>query len=249
MATFTQNITQALTVTDSVNPVYVRVNNPGLSDNLQVQQILTYELVPDPRRLTVHHSIGVAQVITASKIKPQAHAISVAQTIGVGRDSLKELTDHISVDHFVTFYLDQGYRFINPAILNYIAGLTAGKVKFETLDSVTELVIRKPDFGDSDSYEVFRVQRNSRGGDLQIYSDPMWPTTEILEMKFSYLSGTEAGDLLDFMDATNGAKINFTDHYGRKWEGFILTPEAAVIQDKRVGFNITIRFQGVVVDS
>jgi hypothetical protein len=105
------------------------------------------------------------------------------------------------------------------------------------------LILRKPDFGDSDSYEPFRVSRESRGGDLQVYQDPMWPTTEVLSFKFSYLDPDVVEDLLVFLKATAGAEITLKDHFGRTWQGFVITPAGDVVQEKRTTKTAAFKFQ------
>jgi len=115
------------------------------------------------------------------------------------------------------------------------------------------LTLKVPRFGNTDSIELSRVQRNSRAGDLIIWAHPSWPKTEILKFSFVNLSNTKAKEFLAFLDATLGQDITLTDHEGVVWTGFIITPETPITQSGREdkvscgGFNCEFEFQGVPV--
>jgi hypothetical protein len=243
MSTYAESVTDNLPINDVSNGVYVRVKRPGLRDALTIGQVLAYQFIPDPKRQTVQDSITVATSATTARGKPGRDGLHVTETIGLNFDREKSVTESLSISDSVTAYMLSQY-FINPAV---VVPSTPGNLKL-VLGSTT-LLLRKPDFGDTDSYEVFRIQRESRGGDLQIFQDTIWPTTEILDFKFSYLDPPVAAALLAFLTESLGAQIDLYDQYGRHWQGFILTPTGDVVQDKRTTFTAAFRFQGVLLDS
>lgn len=113
------------------------------------------------------------------------------------------------------------------------------------------ITLKVPLFGNTDSIEISRIQRNSRAGDLIIWAHPNWPKTEKLKFNFVNLSNTQAKAFLAFLDATLGQDITLTDHEGNDWTGFIITPESPITQSGREdkvscgGFNCEFEFEGV----
>lgn len=106
------------------------------------------------------------------------------------------------------------------------------------------VTLRDPDFGNIDRLEESRINRKTRNGDLEIFRDPNWPTNEIQDYKFSFLSQNQITALLNFFDITLGQTITLIDHENFTWEGIILTPSNEVSQPERQGFTASFQFQG-----
>lgn len=105
-----------------------------------------------------------------------------------------------------------------------------------------------PEIGDVDKIDVSRVEEQTRGGDLIIYRDPIWPVTEILKMKFTTLSRIVSDEFLHFMMDTIGQQVTMIDWQGVTWLGIITTPDAQRMcnADNSCGlYEIEIEFQGV----
>lgn len=113
--------------------------------------------------------------------------------------------------------------------------------------SPTESVtIRAPEFGDLRRLNFDRINRESRGGILQIFTDPTWPKQEILEVQFTALKESEAQAVIDFFTATLGQEIKLVDWYGRTWHGFIVNPEASQLtRSRRNVVDLAFEFEGV----
>jgi hypothetical protein len=103
--------------------------------------------------------------------------------------------------------------------------------------------LRSPDFGNSDSIEIRRISRTTRGGQLIIFRDPQWPKTRTFKVKFSYLKQSDLDNLLDFIYRTVGQNVTYTDHDGRSWTGIILTPGEEVSQPGREDYSAQFTFQ------
>ena len=69
-------------------------------------------------------------------------------------------------------------------------------------DSVT---LRTPNLGNKDRLAFNRISRETRGGTLIVYADPIWPKIQTLALTFSGLSTTEAQDLLQFLGRSFGS--------------------------------------------
>lgn len=250
MSTFTKSITDTLVLHDSSSIIYTRVKAPGVADYLTIGQSVRYELIPSPLNKTVVDTVTVAETRNPGRTKGRPDAVTVSETVTMLLNRHKSVTDTLGINQFVVAFLVPvgvtPYNVIDPIAITYANSLTT-PTSVTLVFGATTVTLRKPDFGDSNSYEAFRIQRASRGGDLQIFQDPIWPTTEVLDFKFSQLD--DPSDLITFLTASLGGQIDLHDQFGRHWKGFILTPEGQIIQPKRKTFTAAFRFQGVLQDS
>jgi hypothetical protein len=111
------------------------------------------------------------------------------------------------------------------------------------------LVLSVPAFGDTDSNEQTRINRETRNGDLIIFHDPQWPVIEKLTYKLPYLSQIQCKQYLSFIHTSLGQNVTLIDHNNIGWVGIIVNPDAAVTQTGRNdigcgGFETELQFEG-----
>ena len=94
------------------------------------------------------------------------------------------------------------------------------------------MILKSPSFGNTDSISFNRINRVSRGGTLQVYSDPRWPKSQNMSLEFVGLSEEECQSVLALIDESLGRDIKITDWEGRTWIGIITNPDTAI---SRVG--------------
>lgn len=131
---------------------------------------------------------------------------------------------------------DPNFNFLNPTFS------VIEQVRFKYGDY--QFYLRKPDFDDAYSYDFTRINRQSRGGDLLIARDPIWPKTIDLSIRFTYLSQAEIDQLLYFMELSLGKRCRYLNYDNVEWEGFITNPQAVAQQIGRSNRSINIEFQG-----
>ena len=68
-------------------------------------------------------------------------------------------------------------------------------------DSVT---LRAPNLGNKDRLSFNRILRETRGGTLIVFADPIWPKIQTLVLTFSGLRSVQAQQLLAFLDSASG---------------------------------------------
>jgi hypothetical protein len=107
--------------------------------------------------------------------------------------------------------------------------------------------MRRPLFGNRDRLTNQRINRESRGGTLIVYSDPQWPKVHTLVMEFSVLSEDTAQDYLDFLAATLGKEIRLVDHESRHWRGVLIQPDDPITRNKRCDLSASLIFEGELV--
>ncbi|NUQ66573.1 MAG: hypothetical protein HUU20_29270, partial [Pirellulales bacterium] len=113
-----------------------------------------------------------------------------------------------------------------------------------TTDSVT---LRAPNFGNKDRLGFNRVLRETRGGTLIVFADPIWPKIQTLVLNFSGLTSDQTQQLLAFLDAHLGEEVGVYDWEHRYWTGVITTPADPVVQDGRDSFSASFEFEGELV--
>lgn len=238
MATTNQNVIDGLPFTDSLSSVIVTLRAGAPTDIVQFGERVVYEFIPYKNRFVVTDNVAVATAPAAAPWRDDSDAATVTDTIALNLTFGRTVTHALAIQDFVSCYI-ASYSWINPGITG---PSNSGSLKLTASDS-TSVTLRTPDFGDSDSYEPYRVSRTSRGGDIQIYRDPMWPATEVFSFKFSYLDPAIVDSLLDFLKTYAAQQITLVDHFNRTWHGFILTPAGDVIQEKATTKTAAFKFQ------
>ena len=96
-----------------------------------------------------------------------------------------------------------------------------------------ELLLRSPNFGDKDRLSPHRLNQETRGGDLIVFADPIWPKVQTLLFSFSGLTKVEARALQTWYDDYLGQEIRLIDHEDRLWRGVITQVTDPIVQDGR----------------
>ena len=133
-----------------------------------------------------------------------------------------------------------------PATFGPITKESQVTLFFPTTSPTSTVTIRAPEYGDRQKLTFDRVNRESRGGTLEIFADPEWPKMEIIEASFTGLKEVESQAVLDFFALTLGLTIGFTDWHGRTWHGVIVTPDAQLIRARRGIVDMSFEFEGEV---
>jgi hypothetical protein len=127
-----------------------------------------------------------------------------------------------------------------------LAGITAPfQLLYPAAGTVTDSVtLRAPNLGNKDRLSFNRVLRETRGGTLVVYADPIWPKIQTLVLSFSGLHDTEAQELLEFFDNHLGQEIGLLDWEHQYWVGIVTTPDDPVVQDGKDSFSASFEFEG-----
>jgi len=115
---------------------------------------------------------------------------------------------------------------------------------YPTSSPTLEIEIRAPNLGDRDRLTNDRIERESRGGTLQIFADPTWPKLQVLALQFTALTETEALTVQSFFVNTLGKTVGFTDWEGRTWHGVVMTPDEPFVRSRRNIVDIAFEFEG-----
>lgn len=191
---------------------------------------IQYEVIPQ--------SITLIQTLDVTKgKKPVTSTLSFSQTISVVKSITLSVTNTFLIAGRQTAYTTDPY--FTPG--NQYEITEQPKVILN--DLVTQLLLRRPDFGDVERYEATRIMRRTRAGTLLMFRKPYWPTSRTLNYSFSYLCAGTGQKLLAFLQKNLGRSFFLTTHEGIVWKAICMTPSAELIQQVRGGQAITLEFQ------
>jgi hypothetical protein len=246
----TRKLSSQLGLTQSVR-LRTSVYNLSVTSALRLSQTVGR----NPKYLSVNHLLFHWQTVkrpfwekVTSLFKPGQTVVghgcrAVKSTLQFNQTVVGNVVRHRTISQnpgFISgvsaWVADPNFNFLNPTFT------TIEKVRFKYGDY--QFYLRKPDFDDSYSYDFTRINRRSRGGDLLISRDPIWPKTIDLNIRFTYLSQAEIDKLLYFMELSLGKRCRYLNYDNVEWEGFITNPQAVAQQVGRSNQAITIEFQG-----
>ena len=218
-----------------INQVGLSISSVTITDGAQVDKCT-------PVITGVDLTDGVAVVMnrgrnTLSRLGVQQ---SVAFFIG-GRDYTAQYVPFIGEG-------DGGTLVPSSTIVSPLTGITA---PFQMIcpDDGQSVTLRAPNLGNKDRLAFNRVLRETRGGTLVVFADPMWPKIQTQALTFSALRRSEAQALLTFLDNHLGLEVVIIDWEQRGWRGVITTPDAPVTEDSFNSYSASFQFEGELDES
>lgn len=238
----TQSVTVDRTIINlSLNdfyPLFQHVNKTAIELSI-IDGLMQWDRVVIPTWAKIKQSIGLVDVMSGYGAKGPKDHFTPAHAVVCNVIRSLILTD-TSVYHnglAITTSLGSGYVMpVFPPIV------PATKVTF-TYGSFT-FQVRKPDFDNSTSLEFSRVNRRTRGGDLVIYRDDIWPESETLKMSFTLLSESEKSLFQDLFQMSLGNLVRYDDYWGQAWSGIILNPQEPIVSYGIGRNSVKIQLQG-----
>jgi hypothetical protein len=196
---------------------------------------------------------------------PASSTLSLSQSATVINDHAPQSAlSTIELNHGASFLIELGNtRFLYspfigentdpnaptppPASLPYpLSGQPAFQVVYPPSGLVTDaLQIRAPNFGNKDQLGFQRINRETRGGKLIVFADPIWPKTQTMVLQFSALHQAEANAVLTFLYNHLGQQVGIVDWEWNYWIGVITDPNQPIVQDSRDSFSAAFSFEGV----
>ncbi len=115
---------------------------------------------------------------------------------------------------------------------------------FYPLNSPTDtLTLRGPELGNQNNLNFQRINRETRGGTLIIFADPIWPKMETMILEFHGLSEADSQDVLTFVATSLGKIIRIRDWEGQFWSGVIVSNDPIIRNGKGCSNSITMTIE------
>ena len=105
------------------------------------------------------------------------------------------------------------------------------ELTYPVIGPTDTLTLRGPELRNRNNLQFQRINRETRGGTLIIYADPIWPEVETMILEFIGLSEAESQAALSFVSTSLGKMIRIRDWEGRVWVGSITTPDDPIIRN------------------
>ena len=112
----------------------------------------------------------------------------------------------------------------------------------------SKVVLRNPEMDNRDRNAYTRVNEETRGGKLIVFSDPTWPHIRTLAVTIIGLTEAKVDEFQDFLLDTLGQEIGLTDWEGRLWKGVVTNPDETATQDGKRGWTVTFEFEGEMLN-
>lgn len=113
--------------------------------------------------------------------------------------------------------------------------------------SGTTVELPDPNLGNRYRFTPQRINTESRGGTLTIFSDPIWPKVRTQQFTFSGMKKDKVLELQTFIDTHLGVLVNLVDHEGRLWQGIIVVVDDPIVEDRKNSWTGSFEFEGDLV--
>jgi hypothetical protein len=230
----------------------------SVSDTINFSQSVT------DKGNTIVHVINFNQSVSVGKGYLLSSKISFDHSLDTESLFLRVVEDANFVQHAMTYYFDDGcgkkqYQQytgegsaagVGPQRLTFDANMAV-----ESISTGDILVLRNPETDDKDRIGFNRINRETRGGELNVFGDPGWAKVNTLLFTIVALAdGTKSNcpdvirELLEFFQDNLGQEIYLHDWTGTSWRGVVTTPNETATEDKNGWWTIAFEFEGEADD-
>lgn len=243
-------------LTDTINftEALSRGQNYGVTDNLN--------LVDSGAHITpTTSSITFTQTVTLSKGKSVTDTILFTQSI-TSESRFSRTVSNTNILQQAVGYYAIGVDRCGKAKYSRFEGVGEEEgipiqprsgnhfpVSFESVtDSPAAVFLRAPEMDDKHRMSFDRVNRETVGGELNVYRDDAWTTTKSMLFTIVGIKTAIFESLQAFMFATLGQEVLFNDWTGVTWKGVVTNPEEAATEDRDGYWTVAFEFEGSPYD-
>lgn len=205
------------------------------------------------------HQLNLQQFVSAGIGSITAHALQLVHILETESDFLRQTMHTDLVQQAFTYYVDDPcnrktyLRFEGEGSntqpfpekrLQYKADFV-----LETMSGPkNQIVLRSPETDDRDRLGFNRVNRETRGGELGVFSDPNWAKVNTLLFTIVALKPDKITGLQTFLQDTLGQEILLQDWTGSTWRGVVTTPDEVATEDAEGFWTFSFEFEGEPFD-
>lgn len=205
-------------------------NNTGRSDCVESVISFTQTAAAD-LALTAYSSVDFTSIVTIEGIlgRPLVSDLELTHTLGYELFRNGTICQYSPFVGGTTADLPEPPTTVEPTIVHQ----ENIQLYYPATSEVPSLTLRGPEYGNKDKLHFQRVQRETRGGTLIIFADPLWPKTRRLNLLFTGLTESECQDTLTFVESSVGELVKLRDWEGRYWTGIITMPDNPISRDRK----------------
>jgi hypothetical protein len=191
--------------------------------------------------------ITFTQTATADLCKPTKSTVEFTQAVALEAITTRTTTSTIEFSQSAFHTLTRAGEMCNaqngvvPSLTHY----SDVQFAYPITSPTHTLTLRGPELGNRERMQFQRINRETRGGTLIVFADPIWPKNDHLVMDFVGLTETETSQVRSFIKTTLGKQVTLRDWEGRRWVGVIVSPDNPVVRDGALCMNtVTIELEG-----
>src|SRR5215471_1866244 len=204
----------------------------------RVMETYLYQAVPFYQQLSQHVGWNILtfnETLYVTHIKPGKDNLKFVESIPLHFSRVLLVNDTISFNSAAT-----GFKINKAIILTPIPQPPSYFNKVTLSYGSYSIELPSPEFDNTDSIEQTRINRKSRSGDIRVFRSSLWPTDELLLMRWDRLSQTQITNLLAFLRFSLGQQIQLVDYESRVFDGIISEPSGDGSQPHRVMYSASI---------
>ncbi len=222
------------------------------------------------RRADAVDSLTFNELVLNGKGAPVEDILSFNQTNDLHGSFVRVVAENLNLGQSVAYYyitpcIDKQYHpFIGDS--NVLAQPTAPDIdapiiqglpantRFQLLypaagGVVDSLTLRAPELDSHDRNAFNRVNRETRGGKLVVFADPIWPKVTTITCTFIGLTKSEISALQTFILSHIGEEIKIIDWEGCGWRGVVIKPNDTATCDGKNRWSIGFEFEGSRIEN
>lgn len=226
-----------------------------------VSQSLAFTQTAERKNIIIQTLI-FSQTAAVGKGGAVEQELEFEETVTVEGDFTRPISDSLGLFQSVTYIVESNctrFRYTPfvgeasdpsytpPSTTEPTLGSHKLRLTYPYTSPTLTLTLPNPSFGDKDRLNFNRINRETRGGTLVIYSDPKWPKTQTLAIQVDNLNPNQAEDMISFLRTSLGQEIGLLDWENRQWRGIVTTPDARITHVSRQDRSIAFEFQGQLV--
>lgn len=125
-------------------------------------------------------------------------------------------------------------------------GPTPNKMQLtlRSMDGSKSVTLRNPEQDNIRRVSFERIVRETRGGELTVFSDPSWPTIQSLLFTVVSTKAATIESLIQFIQDTLGEEIILTDWLGEQFVGVVIRPDEPFVEDREGYWTFGFEFEG-----
>ncbi|MFA5345391.1 MAG: hypothetical protein WC315_03875, partial [Candidatus Omnitrophota bacterium] len=217
------------------------------------------------RRIDAVDSLIFNELVLQGKGAPVTELLEFEQEVDVKGSFIRVVAENLNLGQAVAYYyitpcVDKQYRpfvgesdvllqptapDINPPVVQGLPANARFQLIYPAAGGETDsMTLRAPELDSRDRSAFTRVNRETRGGRLVVYADPIWPKVTTIACTFVGLTKTEMLTLQEFVLSHIGEEIKVVDWEGRGWRGVVIKPNDPATCDGKDRWSIGFEFEG-----
>ncbi len=215
-------------------------------------------------------SLVFNELVLNGKGAPIWDELTFEQETSVKGSFIRVVTEDLHLGQSVAYYyitpcVDKQYRpFVgesdviaqpsSPALNAPVAQGLPADTRFQLLypaagGATDSMTLRAPELDSRDRNAFNRINRETRGGRIVVFADPIWPKVTTIACTFVGLSKTEMLTLQEFVLSHIGEEIKVIDWEGRGWHGVVVKPNDPATCDGKDRWSIGFEFEGSRIEN